>query len=66
MSEMSEKQLEAWKEVARDVANLRVKLLELEGNEAHLQRIGQNLDSVSRMVEAAVREERSEEREREA
>jgi hypothetical protein len=45
---------------------LRVKLLELEGSGPHLQRIGQNLDSLSRMVEAAVRELRSEDREREA
>jgi len=66
MSEMSDKQLETWQEFARDVANLRVKLLELEGGGPHLQRIGQNLDSLSRMVEAAVRELRSEDREREA
>ena len=65
MSEKSEQQLEAWKEFARDVANLRVKLIELEGSEPHLQRIGQNLDSISRLVEAAVREERSEQPERE-
>ena len=65
MSEKSEQQLEAWKEFARDVANLRVKLIELEGSEPHLQRIGQNLDSISRLVEAAVREKRSEQPERE-
>ena len=65
MSEKSEKQLETWQEFARDVANLRVKLLELEGSGPHLQRIGKNLDSLSSMVEAAVRELRSEDHERE-
>ena len=63
---MSEKQLEAWQEFGRDVANLRAKLLELEGSEAHLLRIGQNLDSLSRLVEAAARELRSEDRGKEA
>ena|SRR5215217_6445620 len=66
MSEMSEKQLEDWQEFGRDVANLRAKLLELEGSEAHKERIGKNLDSLSRMVEAAARELRSEDRAREA
>jgi hypothetical protein len=61
---MSEKQLEAWQEFGRDVANLRAKLLELEGSETHKERIGKNLDSLSRMVEAAARELRSEDRER--
>jgi len=61
---MSEQKIETWQEFGRDVANLRVKLLELEGSESHKRRIGQNLDSLSRMVEAAVREVRSEDRER--
>jgi hypothetical protein len=33
MSEKSEKQLEAWKEFARGVADLRVKLIEFEGSD---------------------------------
>jgi hypothetical protein len=32
---MSEQKIEAWQEFGRDVANLRVKLLELEGSEPH-------------------------------
>ena len=63
---MSEKQLEDWQEFGRDVANLRAKLLVLEGSEAHRKRIGQNLNSLSSLVEAAVSELRSEERAREA
>jgi hypothetical protein len=63
---MSEKQLEDWQEFGRDVANLRAKLLVLEGSETHKERIGKNLDSLSRLVEAAVRELRSEDRERRA
>jgi hypothetical protein len=63
---MSEKQLEAWQEFWRDVANLRAKLLELEGSEPHKERIGKNLDSLSGMVEAAARELRSEDRGKEA
>jgi hypothetical protein len=65
MSEMREKQLEAWQEFGRDVANMRVKLLELEGSQPHIHRIGVHLDSLSTLVEAAVRELRSEDRERE-
>jgi hypothetical protein len=66
MSEMRETQLEAWQEFGRDVANMRAKLLELEGSQPHIQRIGAHLDSISTMVEAAVRELRSEARERES
>ena len=53
MSEMSEKKLEDWQAFGRDVANLRAKLLELEGSETHKERIGKSLDSLSRQVEAA-------------
>lgn len=63
---MSEQNLEAWQEFGRDVANLRVKLLELEGSEAQKKRMGQNLDSLSNMVVSAVSELRSEQRAREA
>jgi hypothetical protein len=62
---MSEKKIEGWQEFGRDVANLRAKLLELEGSETHKERIGKNLDALSRMGEAAARELRSEDRERE-
>jgi len=53
---MSEKKLEGWQAFGRDVANLRAKLLELEGSETHKERIGKTLDSLSRTVEAAARE----------
>ena len=62
---MSEKKLEGWVEFGRNVANLRAKLLVLEGSETHKERIGKSLDSLSRMVEAAAREVRSEDRARE-
>jgi len=63
---MSEKKIEAWEEFGRDVVNLRAKLLELEGSEAHKKRLAQNLDSLSSMVMSAVSELRSEQRAREA
>ena len=63
---MSEQKIEAWEEFGRDVANLRVKLLELEGGAAQKKRMGQNLDSLSNMVVSAVSELRSEQRAREA
>lgn len=59
---MSEKKIEAWQEFGRDVANLKAKLLELEGSEAHKKRLAQNLDSLSSMVMSAVSELRSEQR----
>ena len=65
MSEMREKQLESWQEFGRDVANLRAKVLELEGSGPHIRRIGEILDGLSRVVELAVSELRSEDRERE-
>ena len=57
---LSDKKLEDWQEFGREVALLRAKLLELEGSDTHKRRVGQILDSVSEMVEAAVRELRSE------
>lgn len=63
---MSEKKLEDWQAFGRDVANLRARLLELEGSERHIARIGKNLDALSRQVEAAATVVRSADREKEA